>query len=77
MALLITLAIVGLMYLMMYVEIPTGSREVIMLVIGGLLARMNDVYSFYFGSSEGSQRKTEIMGMATAAPVASDDPAPS
>lgn len=63
-ALLLTVAILGLVYLMMYIPIPAGSKDVILLVIGGLLARLSDVLSFYYGSSEGSRSKTEIMEAA-------------
>lgn len=62
MALLVTLAVIGALYLLCYVPMPGPSKDAILMIIGGLIARLSDVYSYYFGSSEGSQRKTEILG---------------
>jgi predicted CDP-diglyceride synthetase/phosphatidate cytidylyltransferase len=64
MALFITIAVVGFLYLIVYLPIPGQSKDAILLVLGALLMRLADVFSFYFGSSEGSQRKTEIIGGA-------------
>jgi hypothetical protein len=40
---------------------PSGTRDIILVVIGTLVVLVKDVYAFYFGSSEGSARKTELM----------------
>lgn len=61
MALLVTAAVIGVMVILCYTPIPLSSKDAVMLVLGGLLARMGDIYSYYFGSSEGSQRKTELL----------------
>ena len=63
MALLVTVAVIGFLYLLAYQSLPETSRDAVSLVLGALLMRLADVFSFYFGSSEGSQRKTEILGV--------------
>jgi hypothetical protein len=61
MALLITVAVISVLLILCYNPVPVTSNDAVMLVLGGLLARMGDIYSYYFGSSEGSQRKTELL----------------
>lgn len=67
MALLITAAIIAALFLLVYVPMPGPSKDAILMIIGGLIARVSDVYAYYFGSSEGSQRKTELLGATNAA----------
>ena len=43
------------------VEIPSGNRDAAMLAIGAVIGWAGSVVSWAFGSSVGSQRKTEIM----------------
>lgn len=66
MALLVTVAVIGFLYLITYVPIPLASKDAALLVLGAILMRVADVFGYYFGSSEGSQRKTEIMGATNA-----------
>lgn len=66
MALLITLAVIGVLYLLCYIPVPGPSKDAVLLALGGLLGRMGDIYAYYFGSSEGSQRKTELLGVQNA-----------
>jgi predicted CDP-diglyceride synthetase/phosphatidate cytidylyltransferase len=61
MALLITVAVISVLLILCYNPVPVTSNDAVMLVLGGLLARMGDIYGYYFGSSEGSQRKTELL----------------
>jgi len=42
-------------------DIPTGVNEMITLVLGGLLAKLTDIYGYYFGSSRGSALKDETI----------------
>ena len=63
-ALLSFLAMVGFLvclYLLFLVGIPPASKDVVLVLIGALTGVVKDVYGFYFGSSSGSERKTEIM----------------
>lgn len=60
-ALLLTVAVVGVLFLLCYVPMPPLSKDAILLILGALLARLGDVLSYYYGTSEGSQRKTELL----------------
>ena len=71
MALFITVAVVGALFLLIYIPMPPLSKDAILLILGGLLARLGDIYAFYFGSSESSQRKTELLGAQNAVPPGS------
>lgn len=66
MGLFVTVAIVGALYLLIYVPMPPLSKDAILIILGGLLKMVGDVFAYYFGSSEGSQRKTELLGGASA-----------
>jgi len=48
-------------YLLFFITMPDSSRDIILVIIGALVAVFKDVYGYYFGSSAGSTRKTEIM----------------
>lgn len=53
---------------LLYVEgIPTGVREVLLILIGALLASFKEVFSYFLGSSAGSARKGEQMAATAAA----------
>jgi flagellar basal body-associated protein FliL len=55
---------IACLLLLFYVPPPSGTRDIILIVIGTLVVLVKDVYGFYFGSSEGSARKTELMSGA-------------
>lgn len=65
MALLITVGFLACIVTLIYTEIKAGSREAVLLLTGALGAMVKDVFGFYFGSSEGSQHKTELLQGAT------------
>jgi len=50
--------------LLFYVPPPSATRDIILVVIGTMVTLVKEVYGFYFGSSEGSARKTELMSGA-------------
>ena len=52
--------------------IPEGNREPLMLALGLVLAWGGTAYGYFFGSSEGSQQKTELL--ATRPTGEPDDP---
>jgi hypothetical protein len=66
MGLLITTGFLTCIYILIHTEIQPGNREVVLVLTGALGAMVKDVFGFYFGSSEGSQRKTELMEAANA-----------
>lgn len=43
------------------VEPPTGGREALLILIGALAAAFGAVVNFWFGSSAGSARKSELL----------------
>lgn len=61
---LAVLAIIGFMaciLILFQTPIPEASKDVLLVLIGALVGVVKDVFGFYFGSSEGSARKTELM----------------
>ncbi|MHB9879074.1 hypothetical protein ACSMXM_05370 [Pacificimonas sp. ICDLI1SI03] len=53
----------GLLSLLIFFEVPEGSRDAVLLGTGLCLGWGGSVVSNRFGSSKGSERKTELMGM--------------
>lgn len=61
-AIVITLGFFGLLYYLLRHEPPAGSRDILNIMLGSLGSAWIGVVTYYFGSSAGSARKTEIMG---------------
>lgn len=57
----ITLGFFGLLSYLMRFEPPAGSRDILNIMLGSLGSAWIGVVSYYFGSSAGSARKTELM----------------
>ena len=57
----ITLGFFALLVLLMRREPPSGSRDILNIMLGSLGSAWIGVVSYYFGSSAGSARKTELM----------------
>lgn len=56
--------VVGIMIivaLLIYVELPSGNRDVLFILVGTLAAKFSDVVSYFYGSSKGSSDKTTII----------------
>lgn len=60
-AVLITLGFFGLLVLMMYHVAPPGSEKILDVMTGSLGTAWIMVITYFFGSSAGSDRKTEIL----------------
>lgn len=60
-AALMIIAFIGLVYSLLRVKVPQENNDVLMLLTGAIVVIVKDLYGFYFGSSEGSQRKTELL----------------
>ena len=60
-AILAVLTFLVCLWLLFVQEFPSGSKDVLLIVVGALITIVKDVYSYYFGSSEGSARKTELL----------------
>lgn len=50
--------------LLTFTTIPTGSKDMVMLFCGALIAGFSEVRQYFFGSSAGSKQKTGIMAMS-------------
>lgn len=51
----------GVLVSMMFIEPPVGVKEALLIMLGALSAAWTGVIAYYFGSSAGSARKTEIL----------------
>jgi FtsH-binding integral membrane protein len=57
----IVAATFGIVALLVLVEIPAGSKEALMLILGQLVACCIAVVNYFFGSSKGSSDKTALL----------------
>lgn len=64
-AILITLGFFGLILLTMYHVAPAGSDKILDVMTGSLGTAWIMVVTYYFGSSAGSARKTELLATET------------
>ena len=62
MAILITLGFFGLLGLMCWQDLPVANAKALDIMLGSLGTAWIAVVMFYFGSSIGSQAKTELLG---------------
>lgn len=56
-ALALLLLAFALFFVTILVPLEGAPRDLVMVIVGGILALLTQVYSFYFGSSEGSRKK--------------------
>ena len=66
------LFLIGLIVIILLTSPPNLNERiagVLMTMVGVLLACMKDVYSFFFGSSKGSEKKDDVMLANALAPV--------
>lgn len=54
-------ALVGVILLLFVFKVPQESREILLVVLGALVAIVKDVYGFEFGSSKDSQRNAQAV----------------
>ena len=73
-AIVAIMSVVGIIAIaggMFYYTIPAGSKDFFLIVLTFLVAKIGTVYDFFFGSSQGSAEKTNIIENLTAAPAGS------
>lgn len=58
----ITVGFFGLLYYLLRFEPPAGSRDILNIMLGSLGSAWIGVVTYFFGSSAGSDRKTELLG---------------
>jgi hypothetical protein len=61
MAGLVTLLTIGILYVLMFIEMPQSSKDVLNIGLGVMLGVVKETFSYIFGSSEGSTTKTAIL----------------
>ena len=66
-AALVTIGFLGCIFTLFAQPMSEPSKDVLLVLIGALVGIVKDVYGYYFGSSEGSARKTELLGAPGAA----------
>ncbi len=62
-AAIIVLGFFGVMLAMFFRVIPTGSREIALMLFGSLSANFGAVVNYFFGSSKGSADKDKLMAL--------------
>jgi hypothetical protein len=67
-AIMVTLGFFGVLAFMLFRQVPQTGHDAMLLMLGGLGSAWTAVVSYYFGSSAGSDRKTELL--AQSSPVA-------
>jgi hypothetical protein len=73
MIILATIIVTGfftILGLLVFVDMKPGNEKLLYITVGGLIANFGTVIGYYFGSSQGSKEKTDIIAAATPQPVA-------
>lgn len=58
---MIILATFTVIYVLIFNETPPGNSDLLKILLGALIAKFGDVVSYFYGSSAGSAKKTELM----------------
>lgn len=60
-SILMVFALLITIYLLFFIRIDITAKDLLNVLLGALVTNLATVYSYYFGSSAGSERKTEIL----------------
>jgi len=58
---LIALGFFAVLVVAFKIEMPTGNKDILLILLGVLGAKFGDVVAYFFGSSKGSADKSELM----------------
>lgn len=58
------ITLLGCIYLLGFRNIPTSGKDALLMLLGAVTVTYKDVYGYFFGSSAGSDRKTELLAEA-------------
>jgi hypothetical protein len=65
-AMLVTVGFFGVLWYMLTHQVPAASHDTMLLLLGSLGTAWTSIIAYYFGSSAGSDRKTELLAQAPA-----------
>ena len=65
---LIVLGIFVLTWFFLYKEMPATNKDIMLMLIGAMLAKFSDVVSYFYGSSKGSSDKNQMIYDSTPIP---------
>ena len=54
-------ALVADLVILSFMEVPRGNRDLLLVILGAMIAIVKDVYGFEFGSSKDSQRNAQAV----------------
>jgi hypothetical protein len=57
----LTAFIAGIVFLLFYVEMPEGSKEVLFMLLGIVVKEWGGSMQYYFGTTRGSEEKTRLL----------------
>lgn len=60
-AISVTVGLISIIILLAFHDTPTTSHDIVMTMVGVLGTAFASIISYYFGSSAGSSKKTDIM----------------
>ena len=60
-ALTAVVLVISLFFMVILIDVPQGVNEVMLIIIGYLGGILSQVYSYHFGSSEGSKEKNKLL----------------
>jgi cation transport ATPase len=63
-AIMVTVGFFGVLSYMLFRPVPPAGHDALLLMLGGLGSAWTAVVAYYFGSSAGSDRKTELLAQA-------------
>lgn len=69
MAFVVTFGFFGVLYFMLFHTVPNAAHDALLLLLGSLGTAWTAIISYYFGSSAGSDRKTELLAQSSPVPA--------
>ena len=59
---LIVVGFFGLLVCLLFVKLPTENKDIMNIVVGGLIGSFATIVGYYFGSSSSAAKKDETIG---------------